>query len=142
MLLLSHIHTCNMSISSNCTLNLNFIMLHYSSHIEGAVRFRLDDIADKNAPLPRTCPPPEQFEQQMGKVRYIKCIIIIIVCISLQLGISNTTTVVIYDNNANLGMFSAARVWYMFRVSSFTLYYHCTYTMQCNIAIFVRFILP
>ena len=34
-----------------------------------------------------------------------------------QLGISNTSHVVIYDNNADLGLFSVARVWYMFKVS-------------------------
>ena len=32
------------------------------------------------------------------------------------MGISNDSHVVIYDNNAIFGMFSAARVWFMFHV--------------------------
>lgn len=36
----------------------------------------------------------------------------------VQMGISNTNHVVIYDNNAKFGLFSAPRVWWMFRVSS------------------------
>ena len=39
-----------------------------SGHIEGAVRFNIDEIADKSAPLPRTVPPPDQFGEQVGKV--------------------------------------------------------------------------
>ena len=41
----------------------------YSEHIEGAVRFRVDDIADKAAPLPRAIPSAEQFGDQVGKVK-------------------------------------------------------------------------
>ena len=36
---------------------------------------------------------------------------------SPQLGISNVTHVIIYDNNATTGMYSAGRVWWMFKVS-------------------------
>ena len=35
---------------------------------------------------------------------------------SSQVGITNDNHVVIYDNNVQYGMFSAARLWWMFRV--------------------------
>jgi len=35
----------------------------------------------------------------------------------LQLGIGNDTHVIVYDNNAASGMYSAGRVWWMFKVS-------------------------
>ena len=38
-----------------------------------------------------------------------------------QLGISNDDHVFVYDSNANLGMFFAPQVWFMFRVSDIIL---------------------
>ena len=35
----------------------------------------------------------------------------------VQLGISNDSHVIVYDNNETFGMFSAARLWWMFKVS-------------------------
>ena len=34
------------------------------------------------------------------------------------MGVSNDTHVVIYDNNEKFGMYSAGRVWWMFKVTS------------------------
>lgn len=64
-------------------------------HIEGAVFFDLDEIADRNSDLPHMAPPPAQFEMQIG-----------------ALGVSERDTVIIYDD---VGCFSAARVWWTFR---------------------------
>lgn len=70
-----------------------------TQHIEGAVKFNVDAVADKSSDLPRALPPIEQFEDYIGK-----------------LGISSTDHVVVYDNNANFGMFSGPRVWYTFKL--------------------------
>ena len=53
-------------------IELNFVC---SEHIEGAVRFRLEEIRDKSASLPRAIPSPEQFSQQVGKVK-LYCLVI------------------------------------------------------------------
>ena len=37
-------------------------------HIEGAVRFNLEEIRDKSAALPRAIPEVEQFNEQVGNV--------------------------------------------------------------------------
>lgn len=65
-------------------------------HIEGAVFFDIDEIADPDSALPHMAPPPAQFEMQIG-----------------ALGVSERDTVVIYDD---AGCFSAPRVWWTFRV--------------------------
>ena len=39
-----------------------------SQHIEGAVKFSVDAVADKSSDLPRALPPLEQFEDHIGKV--------------------------------------------------------------------------
>jgi thiosulfate/3-mercaptopyruvate sulfurtransferase len=66
-----------------------------SQHIEGAQFFDIDDIADRNNPLPHTLPSAEQFGHQVG-----------------QLGIDNNTWIIVYDYNH---FFASARVWWMFR---------------------------
>ncbi|EFM57406.1 3-mercaptopyruvate sulfurtransferase [Brucella inopinata] len=66
------------------------------AHIPGAVFFDQDKITDKESGLPHTLPSPEFFAQQVG-----------------TLGITADETVVVYDGP---GMFSAPRVWWMFRV--------------------------
>ena len=65
-------------------------------HIPGAVFFDIDEISDKTSPLPHMLPSAEQFAKQIA-----------------ALGIGAESTIVVYDS---YGMFSAARVWWMFRI--------------------------
>ena len=53
------------------------------------------DFSDTTSPLPHTLPSPEKFEQACR-----------------ALGINNDSKIVVYDN---LGMFSSARAWYLFK---------------------------
>lgn len=69
---------------------------HAQSHIPGAVFFDIDEIADTNSPYPHTLASPEKFASRMKK-----------------LGIGDGHRVVVYDST---GIFSAARVWWNFRV--------------------------
>ncbi len=66
-----------------------------NQHIEGAVFFDIDKISDQSSPLPHMVPSAEQFARDVG-----------------NLGISNAHQIVVYDS---LGLFSAARVWWLFR---------------------------
>jgi thiosulfate/3-mercaptopyruvate sulfurtransferase len=67
-----------------------------AGHIPGAVYFDIDDIADTASPLPHMLPSPEKFASRVKK-----------------LGLGDGNRIVVYDG---LGLFSAARVWWMFRV--------------------------
>ncbi|KAB0573110.1 3-mercaptopyruvate sulfurtransferase [Brucella pituitosa] len=67
-----------------------------AAHIPGAVFFDQDLIADKGSGLPHTLPSPELFARHVG-----------------AMGITADETIVVYDGP---GMFSAPRVWWMFRV--------------------------
>src|SRR5437764_10008338 len=67
-----------------------------AGHIPGAVRFDLDAISDHANPLPHMLPSPDQFARDVG-----------------TLGIGDGDTIVVYDG---LGMFSAPRVWWTFRL--------------------------
>ncbi|MCX2697159.1 MULTISPECIES: 3-mercaptopyruvate sulfurtransferase [Ochrobactrum] len=67
-----------------------------AAHIPGAVFFDQDVIADKDSGLPHTLPSPELFARHVG-----------------AMGITADETIVVYDGP---GMFSAPRVWWMFRV--------------------------
>ena len=67
-----------------------------AGHIPGAVFFDLDAIADTASPLPHMLPSPEAFAAAVG-----------------ALGVRETQTIVVYDS---LGLFSAARVWWTFRI--------------------------
>ncbi|MBV2144509.1 3-mercaptopyruvate sulfurtransferase [Falsochrobactrum sp. TDYN1] len=67
-----------------------------AAHIPGAVFFDQDEIADKDSGLPHTLPSPELFARHIG-----------------SMGITADETIVVYDGP---GMFSAPRVWWMFRV--------------------------
>jgi thiosulfate/3-mercaptopyruvate sulfurtransferase len=69
---------------------------YLAGHIPGAVRFDIDEIADKSIPLPHMLPSPEQFAQAVGR-----------------LGISDRNTIVVYDG---AGLFSSPRVWWTFRL--------------------------
>ena len=64
-------------------------------HIPGAVFFDIDEIADRDSPLPHTMPDAKTFAAAVG-----------------ALGIGNGTRVVVYDTH---GLFSAGRAWWMFR---------------------------
>ncbi|MGD8862234.1 MAG: 3-mercaptopyruvate sulfurtransferase [Myxococcales bacterium] len=65
-------------------------------HIPGAQRFDIDAVADASSSLPHMLPAPEQFAAAVS-----------------AMGIGNDDHVVVYDTQ---GLFSAARVWWMFRV--------------------------
>ena len=67
-----------------------------AGHIPGARFFDIDDISDHRSDLPHMLPPVEKF---MSRVR--------------ALGVGDGHRIVVYDA---LGLFSAARVWWMFRV--------------------------
>lgn len=71
-------------------------LLHAEQRIPGAVFFDLDEISDTTSSLPHMLPAPEKFASRMRK-----------------LGIGDGARIVIYDAH---GVFSAARVWWMFRV--------------------------
>jgi thiosulfate/3-mercaptopyruvate sulfurtransferase len=66
-----------------------------AEHIPGALFFDIDDIADEKSPLPHMLPPPEKFASRMKKM-----------------GVGDGMHVVAYDSE---GLYSAARVWWMFR---------------------------
>ncbi|MBB4301474.1 thiosulfate/3-mercaptopyruvate sulfurtransferase [Rhodobium orientis] len=65
-------------------------------HIPGAVFFDIDAIADTTSSLPHMLPRPEAFSSTMRKM-----------------GIGDGQRIVVYDA---VGMFSAARVWWTFRL--------------------------
>jgi thiosulfate/3-mercaptopyruvate sulfurtransferase len=66
-----------------------------AAHIPGAYFFDVDAISDKSNPLPHMLPSPAQFSSQMRRM-----------------GIGDGTRVIAYDSE---GLYSAARVWWMFR---------------------------
>ncbi|MEM6356455.1 MAG: 3-mercaptopyruvate sulfurtransferase [Pseudomonadota bacterium] len=70
--------------------------LYRDAHIPGARFFDIDDIADGKSELPHMAPPVEKF---VSRVR--------------AMGIGDGHRVVVYDQK---GLFSAARVWWMFRL--------------------------
>ncbi|HVY85282.1 MAG TPA: 3-mercaptopyruvate sulfurtransferase [Caulobacterales bacterium] len=70
--------------------------LYEERRIPGAVFFDIDEIADTETDLPHMLPSPEKFAARMRK-----------------LGIGDGARIVIYDSQ---GIFSAARVWWTFRV--------------------------
>lgn len=67
-----------------------------AAHIPGARFFDVDKIADQTSGLPHMLPMPEAFAAAVA-----------------AMGISNETQVIVYDQR---GIFSAPRVWWMFRV--------------------------
>jgi len=66
-----------------------------AEHIPAALFFDIDDIADTTSPLPHMLPPAEKFASRMKKM-----------------GIGDGMQIVAYDSQ---GLYSAARVWWMFR---------------------------
>jgi thiosulfate/3-mercaptopyruvate sulfurtransferase len=69
---------------------------YVTEHIPGAIFFDIDEIADTKSKLPHMLPPPEKFSSRMR-----------------SMGIGDGSRIVIYDSS---GLFSAARVWWTFRV--------------------------
>ena len=67
-----------------------------SAHIPGARFFDIDDISDHRSNLPHMVPPVEKF---LSRVR--------------DLGVGDGHQIVVYDGS---GLFSAARVWWLFKV--------------------------
>jgi thiosulfate/3-mercaptopyruvate sulfurtransferase len=76
--------------------NRNARAEYLDKHIPGAIFFDIDAIADHSTDLPHMLPGPTQFAQMVG-----------------ALGIADTDTIVVYDG---LGLFSAPRVWWTFRI--------------------------
>ena len=64
-------------------------------HIPDALRFDIEEISDHDASLPHMLPTSEQFDEAMQ-----------------DLGVGAGMQVVVYDS---VGLFSAARAWWMFR---------------------------
>ncbi|WP_068089182.1 3-mercaptopyruvate sulfurtransferase [Polycladidibacter stylochi] len=69
---------------------------YQKEHIPGAIFFDIDAISDQQTDLPHMVPSAEQFASAMR-----------------QLGINDGQTIVVYDG---MGLFSAARVWWMFKL--------------------------
>lgn len=67
-----------------------------AAHIPGARFFDIDEISDQRSDLPHMAPPPEKF---MSRMR--------------AMGVGDGHQVVVYDG---AGLFSAARVWWLFRL--------------------------
>lgn len=65
------------------------------AHIPGAVFFDIDEICDLKSDLPHMLAPPEKFASRVKKM-----------------GLGDGSRIVVYDAH---GLFSAARVWWMFR---------------------------
>ena len=77
------------------TSNRNAKAEYLANHIPGALFFDIDDISDKASPLPHMLPQPELFASRMKKM-----------------GIGDGMEIIAYDSE---GLYSAARVWWMFR---------------------------
>ncbi len=69
---------------------------YLDEHIPGAQFFDIDDLVDETSPLPHMLPSTVKFASRMKKM-----------------GIGDGQRIVIYDS---VGLFSAARVWWTFRV--------------------------
>ena len=66
-----------------------------AGHIQGAVFFDINVIADQSSPLPTMLPPPEQFAAQLGAI-----------------GVATGDRVILYDNAPH---HTATRAWWMLR---------------------------
>ncbi len=69
---------------------------YLEQHIPKSIYFDIDEICDKSSDLPHMLPSAQEFSSAMSK-----------------LGIGDDQTLVVYDG---AGLFSAARVWWTFRV--------------------------
>ncbi len=80
------------SVTDKCDVYAEYLW----KHIPGARFFDIEEIADDDSDLPHMVPPVEKF---ISEVR--------------ALGIGDGHRIVVYDSS---GMFSAARVWWMFKL--------------------------
>jgi thiosulfate/3-mercaptopyruvate sulfurtransferase len=64
--------------------------------IPGSIRFDIDTVKDPSNPLPHMLPRPDEFARHVG-----------------AMGVNADSALIVYDR---YGLFSAARVWWMFRV--------------------------
>ncbi|XP_065906813.1 thiosulfate sulfurtransferase-like isoform X1 [Dysidea avara] len=76
---------------------------HESCRIKGAVHMNLNVVRDTESDWPNAIPSMEHFEKCIG-----------------DLGIINDTPVVLYDNNEDIGMYSVARAWLLFKLFGHT----------------------
>lgn len=76
--------------------NRNARAEYEAGHIPGARFFDIDEISDQRSALPHMAPPPEKFISRMR-----------------AMGVGDGHQVVVYDG---AGLFSAARVWWTFRL--------------------------
>lgn len=77
------------------TDNRDALVEYKATHIPGAQFFDIDAVSDQASDLPHMLPSAGQFAQTVA-----------------ALGVSNENQIVVYDTQ---GLFSAARVWWMFR---------------------------
>ena len=77
----------------------NTYLEHIKERIPGSKFFSIDECCDKQTKLPHMLPSASIFQEYMT-----------------LLGVSNDHHVIIYDNSARFGLFSAPRVWWMLRV--------------------------
>ncbi len=69
-----------------------------NTHIPRSGFFDMEEVVDLDSALANMLPPPEEFAEAVG-----------------DLGITNSHKVVLYDTHEN-GFYSAARVWWLFKV--------------------------
>lgn len=67
-----------------------------AAHIPGAVFFDIEEVSDRDSPLPHMLPPPHKFASRMQ-----------------SLGLGDGNRFIVYDNSP---LHSAARVWWMLKV--------------------------
>ncbi|XP_077979497.1 thiosulfate sulfurtransferase-like [Glandiceps talaboti] len=79
-------------------MNRNAAEEYQKQHIKGALFFDINRCSDLTSKYQRMLPSEEQFADYVG-----------------NLGVTNQTHVIVYDNTDNFGFFSAPRVWWMFR---------------------------
>ncbi len=90
-------HLCILDCSWHLpTAKRNALGEFEDAHISGAQFFDIDAISSTETPLPHMLPSPEKFGTEVGK-----------------LGATNNSKIICYDS---VGLFSAARVWWMFKV--------------------------
>jgi thiosulfate/3-mercaptopyruvate sulfurtransferase len=73
---------------------------YLAEHIPGALFFDIDDIADEESPLPHMLPSTVKFASRVKRM-----------------GIGDGVRVIAYDG---VGLYSAARAWWMFRAMGYT----------------------
>lgn len=81
----------------------DFITEHKTCRIPSARYFSLQECRNKEVSLPNTMPSPVQFENYVS-----------------SLNVTSDHHVILYDNSERFGLFSAARVWWLFQLFGHT----------------------